>query len=71
MDVGYKFNMTGYFHEYMKGNINSDRIRIFAGRLDTRLGRSNFNPVNYNSLVLAGTGNQNKKITLKLVYTKL
>jgi hypothetical protein len=69
--VGYKFNMTAYFHEYMKGNINSSRIRIFAGRLDTRLGRSNFNPVNYNSLVLAGTGNKNKKITLRLVYTKL
>lgn len=70
-DVGYKFNMTAYFHEYMKGNINSSRIRIFAGRLDTQLGRSNFNPVNYNSLVLAGTGIKNKKITLRLVYTKL
>ncbi len=70
-DVGYKFNMTAYFHEYLKGNINSSMIRIFAGRLDTKLGRSNFNPVSYNSLVLAGSGNQNRKITLKLVYTKL
>jgi len=68
---GYQFNMTSYFHEYMKGDINSNRIRIFAGRLDTNLGRTNFNPLTYNSVVLAGSNNINRKITLKLAYTKL
>lgn len=70
-DWGYRFNMTAYFHEYLKGNINSSRILIFAGRLDAYLGRTNFNPVRYNSLLLAGSSNINKKITLKVAYTKL
>jgi hypothetical protein len=68
-DQGYQFNMTAYFHEYMKGNINSSRLRIFLGRLDTNLGRTNFNPINYKRLVLSGSSNVSRKITLKLTYT--
>jgi hypothetical protein len=55
----------------MKGDINSSRLLIFAGRLDAILRRTNFNPINYNSVVLAGSSNINRKITLKVAYTKL
>jgi hypothetical protein len=71
IDWGYHFNLTSYFHEYMKGDINSSRLLIFAGRLDAILRRTNFNPINYNSVVLAGSSNINRKITLKVAYTKL
>ena len=67
----YKFNMTAYFHEYFKGNINSSHLLLFAGRLDANVRRTNFNPVYYNSVVLAGSGNINNKISLKVTYTKL
>ena len=68
---GYKFNMTAYFHEYFKGNINSSHLLLFAARLDANIRRTNFNPINYNSVVLAGSSNINRKITLTVAYTKL
>ncbi len=68
---GYRFNLTAYFHEYLKGNINSGRLVVFAGRLDATVRRSNFNPINYQSVLLAGSSNTNRKITLKVTYTQL
>lgn len=70
---GYKFILTGFFHEYMKGNITANQFQIFAGRLDTNpyVYHTNLNPSFYNRVILAGTGNTNRKITLKIAYTKI
>ncbi|MFO7656836.1 MAG: DUF4270 family protein [Bacteroidales bacterium] len=68
---GYKIILTGYIHEYMKGNITSSELRFFAGPLDQRIGHTNFNPSFYSRIILAGTGNTNKKITFKIAYTYL
>jgi hypothetical protein len=68
---GYGFNLTAYFHEYFKGNINSSHLLLFAGRLDANVRSTNFNPVNYNRILLAGSSNINNRITLTVAYTKL
>ena len=68
---GYRINLTAFFHEYFKGNINSSHLLLFSGKLDANLRRTNFNPVNYNSVILAGSGNVNKKITISITFTKL
>jgi hypothetical protein len=68
---GYQFNLTAYFHEYFKGNINSSHLLLFAGRLDANVRSTNFNPISYNRILLAGSSNINRKITLTVAYTKL
>lgn len=68
---GYRFNLTAYFHEYFKGNINSSHLLLFAANLDANLRRTNFNPTKYSSVVLAGGSNISRKITLTITYTKL
>lgn len=67
----YRFNLTAYFQEYFKGSINSSELLLFAARLDANIRRTNFNPINYNSVLLAGSSNIGNKITLKVAYTKL
>ncbi|MBN2611866.1 MAG: DUF4270 family protein [Bacteroidales bacterium] len=67
--MGYKFILTGYIHEYMKGNITSNELRLFAGQNDTKIGHTNFNPSFYTRMILAGTGNPDKKITFKIAFT--
>lgn len=67
----YKFFLTSYFQELMKGNVNSGKFQIFAGRADINTGRSNYNPDVYNRLILCGSGNPNHKITFKITYIKL
>ncbi len=70
---GYKFILTAYIQNYMNGNITSNKLRIFAGRIDLNpyVYHTNFDPTNYKQVILAGTANTNKKITFKIAYTKL
>lgn len=69
----YSFYLTRYFQDYFNRKVDNTEFRLFSGYLgQTSAAHTNFNSVYYNRIIISsGAANFNKRIALKLVYTKL
>jgi hypothetical protein len=70
-NYGYTFYLTGYFRDYFNDIITSNELRLFAAWLNPSIAHSDYSIANLNRAILGSMVNQDKKITLKLLYTKL